>query len=163
MSRPRDLGGRLLSRLDERDGAALPYELATQVEPIDAQDFAHVVATQWKSDEAPSKHLTAWLAMFRIAIAYLGCYVTDTDESLPDDLALWRGVARSRYARGMSWTLDQEKAVWFARRFATDQDSPRLYRVQVEPHDVLGYFAGRQESEIVIDPRLLPRLRGQAL
>jgi len=130
---------------------------------LSAEDFALVVATEWKSDEAPSRSLTYWLSVFRLAVNGIGRYVTDTEEPLPNDLTIWRGVARPRYARGMSWTLDRERAEWFARRFAAMYGDPRLYTATVDSDQVLGYLQGRQESEIVLDPRGLPRLRGQPL
>jgi hypothetical protein len=63
----------------------------------------------------------------------------------------------------MSWTLDREKAIWFANRWARIYGSPRLYQTRVDPSEVLGYVVARSESEIVIDPSGLPALQGLRL
>src|SRR5262245_48976710 len=51
----------------------------------------------------------------------------------PGPYTLYRGVAggpKDRRVRGLSWTLDQEKAWWFARRWSFLAD-PAVYRLTV--------------------------------
>ena len=65
---------------------------------------------------------------------------------------------------GISWTLDYNKAEWFARRFLAGGTG---YGVVAEaicnPKDVIAYFESRGEKEIVIDPSKVRILRSQAL
>jgi hypothetical protein len=81
--------------------------------------------------------------------------------AFPPVVELYRG-AIPRYARGMSWTQDLEEAAWWAQRFAVGGRfgaGGNLYQATVDRAAVLACFNERNESELVIDPRLLPPLR----
>jgi hypothetical protein len=55
-----------------------------------------------------------------------------------------------RSIRGLSWTLDRDKAIWFAKRFSMlPRLTPRLVEGFVHKRHVLAYFGGRKEKEIV--------------
>ena len=121
-------------------GVGYLYGLVGQVH---SEEFAREVATEWQSAEMPGSNLKAWITSFRIAAASGGGYVTDTDDPSRERRTIWRGETSPRYARGMSWTLDRDRAEWFARRFAANHGSPRLYEAVIERDAVLGYFTGR--------------------
>ena len=55
----------------------------------------------------------------------------------------------------MSWTLDEEKAKWFATRF--DSDMQVVYSTTIQKLDILAYFTERGENEIVVDPDTLKK------
>jgi hypothetical protein len=79
----------------------------------------------------------------------------------PGPFRLYRGVAGrggARRIRGLSWSLSEEKARWFADRAALwELADPAVYRVTVEASDVLAYVnsdrVGRGEEEVIV---LLP-------
>ena len=88
-------------------------------------------------------------------------FVTDTEGLTPptDRLLVYRGADR-RAARGVCWTTNPELAAWFAERgayFGNPQTT--VFTAMVAPRGVLGVFLGRGESEVVVDPRLLSRVR----
>jgi hypothetical protein len=70
---------------------------------------------------------------------------------LPEPLPIFRGYALPRGTpRGLSWTIDRERAEWFAYRFPAER-----YLVaegSVRKKDVLALFYGRDEREIVVFP-----------
>lgn len=81
------------------------------------------------------------------------------------DRALWRKLRRSRGVvpvwrgfagkgrDGMSWTLDRERAVWFAQRFAgARQGKAYVAAGTVEGRHIIAYFNVRGESEVVAFP-----------
>jgi hypothetical protein len=76
--------------------------------------------------------------------------------AMPDPIPVYRGhVARKgrKHTSGLSWTTDRDKAVWFAKRFKhLGLGKPMLTTGLARKQDVLAYFTGREESEIVIDP-----------
>lgn len=93
---------------------------------------------------------------------YLLCMLRLTDRSrlraagdeLPGDgpFTVYRGVAgkgRARHVRGLSWTLDLERAKWFARRFP-DLADPAVFCVTVSEDAVLFYSDERQEKEVFL-------------
>jgi len=74
--------------------------------------------------------------------------------SLPDTITVYRGCQTVKALKGISWTLSEEKARWFASRFSVKNNS-LTYRAQICKEDVICYFAGRGEQEIVLDYRKL--------
>lgn len=109
-----------------------------------------LIVSIWDAAERPQAHLGVdlWSTLFGLA-------------ALPkpaEPLTLFRGAV-PRHARGMSWTPDRALAEWFAHRF--DALSPGfVYVVEAPPAAVLWAGTnGRKEQEVIVDPRLLPRLR----
>jgi hypothetical protein len=79
-------------------------------------------------------------------------------DPLPDGdrFTIYRGVSGSSYyrkVRSFSWTLDRERAEWFAHRFdVLGLADPAVYRAVVRREQVLAFFNGRQEQEIIGRP-----------
>lgn len=74
--------------------------------------------------------------------------------ALPDIFFVYRGLRSQRYNRkGLSWTLDLDKAWWFAYRFKPAR--PTVLKAAVAKADVYALFLGRNEQEIVVDPKHL--------
>ena len=72
---------------------------------------------------------------------------------LPDPVTIFRGCSRPR-VRGVSWTTDKAVAEAFAcgHRGIRVPD-PVLAEALVPKEAVFAAFVGREESELVIDPR----------
>ena len=128
------------------------------------EDMCAVVIAVWTSAEFPQDVLTVdqWCRFFAMA-----------DYPKPSGpLTLYRGATKGR-ARGMAWTSDRNKAQWFAdrfARFATGKQDDRfgpayVYTVATPPGAVLAVAdkilaeGGRGEREVIVDPRLLPKVR----
>lgn len=76
-------------------------------------------------------------------------------DGLPEKLTLYRGYRFSN-ALGWSWTLSKEKAVWFANRFAELRKGvARIATGEVEKDHVIAFLDGRNEKEVICDPRLV--------
>ena len=65
-------------------------------------------------------------------------------------LKIYRGCQLGINEVGWSWTLDQGRAEWFARRFA--QDEPVVLIGEVFAHEILFASNDRSEQEVVVDP-----------
>jgi hypothetical protein len=125
--------------------------------------MAAVVANVWKAAEFRQGHLgiDSWVMFFRMA-----------DYPRPQlPLTLYRGTTKGR-TRGMAWTTDPDKARWFAERFNGFVGDPAglfrtafAYIVVAPPDAALADIdsilpsGGRGEHEVVVDPRLLPRVQ----
>jgi hypothetical protein len=70
-------------------------------------------------------------------------------EKMPDELTVYRGVRDQRHWKGFSWTVDLDKAVWFANRYKKAKGDGKIIKGVVKKSDVLGYKSARGESEIV--------------
>lgn len=73
-------------------------------------------------------------------------------QSLPDQIKVFRGH-QSRNQKGFSWTLDYTKAVWFGQRYTTMAGQARVSQGVVQKSDIIGLVLGRNEKEVVVDPR----------
>lgn len=79
----------------------------------------------------------------------------------PGPFVVYRGAAGprgSRHARGLSWTSNLDLACWFARRWKQLND-PAVYTATIESDEVYFFTEGRNESEFVVRPRKVKRLR----
>jgi len=57
------------------------------------------------------------------------------------------------YQKAFSWTINKEKAKFFATRF--DPDNGKLYVAMVKIENILAYIDRRGESEVIVDPDCL--------
>lgn len=73
---------------------------------------------------------------------------------LPDTLIVYRGVPANHFStvKSLSWTLDKEKAEWFAHRWGEDGT---VYQAQIMKSDTFALFLARGESEVIVNPRCL--------
>lgn len=71
-------------------------------------------------------------------------------ESIPEEITLYRGVARGRVEKGMSWTASKGKAEWFMHRFGGEG---YLLEMKAKKEDVLAYFSRRDEDEYLVYPK----------
>lgn len=74
-------------------------------------------------------------------------------QNFPDILTIYRGCRVEKAVKGMSWTLSESKARWFAGRFA--RDGGVTFRAHIHKEDIVCYLAGRGEQEVVVDYRKL--------
>lgn len=70
-----------------------------------------------------------------------------------ENIVVYRGVAVNRNPNGLSWTNDLDKAVWFAERYNTDNNTGYVQRAVVNRNQILAYLDERGEREIVVDTR----------
>ena len=75
---------------------------------------------------------------------------------LPDEITIYRGMTKSELDSGnfgISWTLNRERAEFFAktyaRNYATDKYEKVVHALTIKKQDVIAYFAGRKEFEII--------------
>jgi hypothetical protein len=120
---------------------------------IHADELGPLLLGVWSGAEWPLALVgeRRWVAMFKAAVG------------LPrptDPLVIYRGAWRVR-ARGMSWTLDLERARWFARRetLMHPEWGAAVYEATVPPRAVLALIPdddnSRGESEVVVNPNML--------
>lgn len=74
---------------------------------------------------------------------------------LADTVTIYRGVTsyNADNIKALSWTLDYDKAEWFANRFGEEDGT--VYEAEIEKAHILAYFNRRNESEVIVDPKHL--------
>jgi hypothetical protein len=142
---------------DERRGDFLTWCFCRRFE-IGAAPYGRVLAESWDRPKVGSLATAwgfSWKLVNKMFLAADRRHLMNDAEleffsALPDSITLYRGsgnnVTPNRAARGMSWTLDLEKAQWFAQR---DGDGFCL-KAQVPKRNAFAYFDGRDEQEVVV-------------
>lgn len=79
--------------------------------------------------------------------------------------AIFRGFAYDEGDRGMSWTLNYERARWFALRFAglENRERPQVAIGLIHGYNIIAYFSDRGEEEIVALPEDVNVLKAEEL
>jgi hypothetical protein len=81
--------------------------------------------------------------------------------ALPGSITVYRGYQGKHQAKGLSWTLDKERAEWFARRWGGLLDLGYLSYVAertVGKKDIFAYINSRQEQEIILRPETFTKV-----
>lgn len=111
------------------------------------EDFKEVLLFSWIMVEHPlsdvnvtKREMISWFKK----VGYIS--------NLSGVVTIYRGVDSEKYRDGISWTLDREKAEWFATRFTEDGI---IYSAKVKSKDILYYISDRGEEEIIVDPKKL--------
>jgi len=141
-----------------------PYQLAVLYfigNQLDTETYSGLLAMCWTSTEFPHQAGVARLVeMFKKADKH---YLIEEDDyrvfsKLPLNVTVYRGVRtdKKHTIRGLSWSLDYSTARWFANRFGGD---PEVYSAKINIKNVFAYFGGRNEAELVVNPRCLKEIR----
>jgi len=116
-------------------------------------EYWHLLAVVWTDTEGPTQHRRLWLDLFRCDRPGRHNLMTESErtflEALPDPVTIYRG-APEKGKRGISWTVDPERAAWFAVRFNIEEG--HVYSASVPKSRIFAYFEERDEREVVIDP-----------
>jgi hypothetical protein len=110
---------------------------------IDRGKLADLLPGIWTDTELPSTNLDDPAYLWREVD-----FATDDEEAweaLPETMTVYRGGPEG----GISWTLDRERAQWFADRFGVGHP---LWTTAVTKAQVFGFLTGRGEQEIILDP-----------
>jgi hypothetical protein len=79
-------------------------------------------------------------------------------DELPEELIIYRGFVNDDGENSFSWSLDIEKAIWFANRFSKGEEY-YVAKATVNKKDIIGYTNDRNEEEIVVLPEHLNILK----
>lgn len=72
-----------------------------------------------------------------------------------DKIKAYRGFSEGSAADqsfALSWTLSYQKAKWFANRWKTKGGTPTVLTREVTRSEILAFFDGRNEKEVVLSP-----------
>lgn len=146
-------------RHGRNDAPALLHDLVLR-EKIDLDATPGLVASAWCAAEKPRDLLPVdlWVEFFSKA-GYTHDGVRAEKPSEP--LRLYRG-ATSKLRRHMAWTTDLDIADSFAFDNLRGRERGVVYTALVPPEALLAFIGaeiGRGESEYVVSPSLLPRVR----
>jgi hypothetical protein len=120
-----------------------------------------LVSDAWADSENVFQNFDAWRELWSLPVPHRALTMTDDElaalAALPNEIQVYRGVRHRKAVKGLSWTTDRDKAQWFAKRFSGG--TPRLVSGVVKKSDVLAHLLGRNESEIVVLPEHVQKLK----
>jgi hypothetical protein len=125
---------------------------------ISNKDYWELLGSIWTDTENSWQELELWKYHFssdRPCSEYLmNKQERKAFKNLPDKLTIYRGYVPNKNKNGLSYTLDETTANWFSNRYnkSNTKDGKVLKRI-VNKSDVLAYFNGRNEEEILIKPK----------
>ena len=119
------------------------------------KDFTEYFANAWVLSENPNgdinvttREMTGWYR--ECPKEYL---MVEEDkavyDAIPEEITLYRGVAKNRNPYGLSYTASHDKAVWFMNRWYKGEGY--IITLNVKKKDILAYFNTRNEDEYVVD------------
>jgi hypothetical protein len=135
-----------------------PYRIGAFMEiahELSNKDYWFLLSDVWTDSENIWQNLEDWRELWN-EVRPGKKYAMDATERkafkrLPDEITIYRGICEGHVVNGMSWTLDREKAIWFAKRQAHDNLPQVLLTVRTSKSNVHALLLGRNENEIVID------------
>jgi len=115
------------------------------------QEYWSLLASIWTDTENAWAHLDLWREFFSSDRANRE-WLMDWDEQmayegLGETVTVYRGYQPGLNKDGISWTVNREKAEWFATRFGK---KGKVLEKQVSKRDIIAVFTGRNEYEVVI-------------
>lgn len=121
---------------------------------LSKEDYTDMLEALWTMMEYPNRDVNVsqkeWIEYWQQADVSK-IYSQDDKriiDNLPNEFFVYRGLMQEASVKALSWTLDIEKAKWFARRF---NNEGKVYRAKCKKQDILAYLSCRNEDEIVVD------------
>ena len=134
---------------------------------ISNKDYWELLGSIWTDTENSWQSLELWKYYFS-SDRPCSEYLMDKQErkafrNLPDKLTIYRGYVPNKNKNGLSYTLDETTANWFSNRFnnhlvslkAKSNKNGNVLKRVVNKSDVLAFFNGRNEDEILLKPKYL--------
>jgi hypothetical protein len=143
-------------------------EILNDADDLTPGEYWGLIRQVWTDSENIWQNYDLWVEVWQSGMPFREDVMQEPDQAaykaLPDIVPVWRGVSREDGAAGMSWSTDKTKAEWFAYRFSSmDGRLPFLVEGQVQKTDILAYFTGRGESEVVALPEAVEDIKLEML
>lgn len=137
---------------------ALLHVLARGLREESPEIIGDVLHQVWTDSENIFENFELWYELFEdVSLAAAWRASMDDEEraklaSLPEKVTIYRGFKHSESMSGFSWTLRRTRAMWFANRWKRNDDEPKVATGTVHRDDILAYYSGRNEDEVVVFP-----------
>lgn len=130
---------------------------------LTTDEFTGLLRDGWMATEFPHQSgVRRMLSLFKRAdkSKLMNKEEKEFYDSLPKIVTIYRGLQGAKSpVRGISWTLDFEKAKWFASRWKTVVRPGNVVTAMIHKDHIFAYFQDRNESEIIVNPDFLRDVR----
>lgn len=129
-------------------------------------DLSEALSAAWTTSENPNmdSDMTKAQAVRLFQICNPEKLMNEDDyevyKQLPDELIIYRGlgILNANNIKALSWTLDIEKAKWFANKFDFGKGAGKVYRAKIKKKYVYAYYNDRHEAEVIVDYHRLQKI-----
>jgi len=126
-------------------------------------DYVRAAAGVWNMADTSWAYRRQWLSFFnRHKEEVRKSWMTEKElsvlHSLSKPFTLYRGYNKPHAKMGLSWTLDIRVAAKSPHFRAHGKANPWIIAAIANPEDVIAYLDGRQEREIIIDPKRILKI-----
>lgn len=140
--------------LHERPYRLLAFdECKEMMEPEEYWTLLHSI---WIDSENIWQHQSLWVHLLSATIP--GSFMTSEEQDqlnrLPDLVTIYRGYEKGRNARGMSYTLNPEKAKWFANRWKNPKYPGVVKERCIKKSRIFAFTNDRNEEEVIVLPKV---------
>jgi hypothetical protein len=141
------------------------FEAINRIIEIPEKEYTSILKDIWISTEFPHQiSVPRLVALFERAnrTQLMDDSELDAFTKLPEIVTVYRGYSEENVKagmtkrRGISWTTDYEKALWFATRF---NHIPTVLQANAPKKHIYMYTDVRAEKEVVINPATLKNIK----
>lgn len=130
-----------------------PYRLEAFIQianELPDSKYWSLLASIWTDTENGWQNLEQWRALFGSDRPARGHLMDENEHftfgNLPETVEIYRGCQEGINEDGLSWTLDPEKAKFFAERFGKPG---KVLKKAVNKAQIVALFSGRNEAEVI--------------
>ena len=122
---------------------------------LSEKDLGQLLSTAWTQEECPNQDCNVskreLVALFRSVPpeSLMDEEERAAHQAMEDTVTVYRGVTPYNAKK------DRKTADWFAHRFG---EEGTVYEAQIRKEHILALFTGRNESEVIVDPRHLEQI-----
>lgn len=131
-----------------------PYRLEAfkQVEErLTDEQYWELLSSIWMDTENQHQNRTEWRKLLEVSRQGHLAMMSERDQiiyrSLPPMVTIYRGCTKGLNEYGFSWTLEKDRAEFFAKRF--NRGEPIVLEATIHRADVMAVLTGRNEMEVV--------------
>jgi hypothetical protein len=106
---------------------------------------------RWDHDDNETVHAFGSIEAFAAALRGVALPITRTKRLRASRGIIVDHADPAEAAVGLSWTRDRDLACWYATRRGRDAH-PFVFETLIEPSDIVTFWNGRGEREIIADP-----------
>ena len=125
---------------------------------INDDDYWNILSSVWIDADNIWFHKVAWRYLWNSSRSNKHLTMNEDEQTslanLPDKITVYRGTSIRKGIHNLSWTLDKERAKWFAQRHNSTHTGFLISGVTQKKH-VHAHFKSRSEEEIIVESRFV--------
>ena len=126
-----------------------PYRLDAFVQNMNFmsdKEYWKILGEIWIDSENIWQNLSKWKKLLSDKRASKHLFMISDDYKIPEKITAYRGYAPNQNENGISYTLDKNKAEWFAKRYW--KKNGEVKEITITKNKVFAYISTRDEKKL---------------